>query len=125
MDLVILEEQERALAALDHQTFEVEPSQFAVRVYGKHRDDYIAGATIRRYGDRGWMSQIIGPKFYEALRDNVPELMRLCQVKTLEGYMTRAHARLLRMMLRGRANVEISHEGECAGRVMPWVIVSL
>lgn len=125
MDLVILEEQERALAALE-LPFEVEPTQFAVRIYGEHRDDYIAGCTVRRYGDRGWMSQIIGPKFWTAMRVHFPDVMRACRVRTMEGYMTKAHARLVRMALRGsELKFDIGHEGECAGRTMPWVIVSL
>lgn len=104
--------------------FEVAPTQYALRVYGDHADDYIAGATIRTYGDRGWMSQIIGARFYEALRDHFLEILAAANCKTLEGYMTDAHARLLRRLCKGRASFGITHRGMCAGREMPWVVLS-
>jgi hypothetical protein len=105
--------------------FEIEANQFVIRVYDDaHPDNYIASALIRVYGDRGWMSSITGPRFYEALRDRVPEICAGVGTKTLEGYVTPAHARLMRMMFKGRAGFEIAHKGQCAGREMVWVVIS-
>lgn len=105
--------------------YEVEVNQFVIRVYDEtHKDNYIASALVRKYGDRGWMSSIVGEKFYEALKNHLPEVLEQCQVRTLEGYMTAAHARLLRMALREHGRVTISHWGECAGRSMPWVVLT-
>lgn len=106
--------------------YEVEPTQFVVRVYDeRHPDNYIAHALIRTYGDRGLMSSIVGARFYEALAANVPDLMRQAGVRTLEGYMTDAHARLLRVALRRTSDVAIACRGICAGRDMPWVVVTV
>jgi len=105
--------------------FEIEPNQYVIRVYDdEHPDNYVASALIRVYGDRGWMSSIIGPRFYELLRDHLNEILDQVGVRTLEGYVTESHARLMRMMCRGHAEFSISHRGMCAGRRMPWVIFS-
>lgn len=106
--------------------FEIGPNQYALRVYDVdgHPDDYVAGATIRTYGDRGWMSQIVGRGFYDALREHFEEILDQCQCATLEGYMTDAHARLLKRLCRNRAAFGITHRGQCAGREMPWVVLS-
>lgn len=104
--------------------FEIEPNQFVIRVYDDHADNYVASALIRVYGDRGWMSSITGAKFYEALREHSSEIMDKVGANTLEGYMTKEHARLLRMMCRGHAAFHIAHHGKCAGRDMPWVVLS-
>jgi hypothetical protein len=104
--------------------FEISATQYALRVYYSHADNYVASATIRTYGDVGWMSQITGIKFYEALREHFHEILAAAHCRTLEGYMTDAHARLLKRMCRGRAAFGITHRGQCAGREMPWVIIS-
>jgi len=104
---------------------EIDPNQYVVRIYSpEHKDNYIASALVRTYGDRGFMSNIIGAKFYEALHDHLEMILDRCGVATLEGYMTDAHARLLRMQARGRASFSIQQRGKCAGRDMPWVILS-
>jgi hypothetical protein len=105
--------------------FEIESNQYTIRIYApEHKDNYIASALIRTYGDRGFMSNIIGAGFYEVLHDHLEEILTKCNVATLEGYMTDAHARLLRMQARGRASFSIQQRGMCAGREMPWVILS-
>jgi hypothetical protein len=43
---------------------------------------------------------------------------------TLEGYMSKAHARAVRMSCKAWAKFEITHYGDCAGRQMPWVVIS-
>lgn len=106
--------------------YEVEANQFVVRIYDDHADNYVASALIRTYGNRGFMSSITGERFYEGLVSHVGDLMHHCKVSTLEGYMTKAHARLLRMELRraGTGDVTIEGDGMCAGRTMPWVVVT-
>lgn len=108
--------------------FEASPNQYAVRVYDDegHPDNYIASAIVRTYGDRGWMSNITGAGFYQALQEHLAPLMDQLNVKTLEGYMTPAHARLVKIVLAktGAGTLHISHYGEMAGRRMPWVIIS-
>ena len=106
--------------------FEIEPNQFVIRVYDDaHPDNYVASALIRVYGDRGWMSSITGAHFYEVLRDHLPEILDKVGTKTLEGYVTPAHARLMRMAARGGRGVfSVVSEGMCAGRKMVWVVLS-
>jgi hypothetical protein len=105
--------------------FEIEPNQYVIRVYDdEHPDNYVASALIRVYGDRGWMSSIIGPHFYELLRDHLNEILDKVGVRTLEGYVTESHARLMRMMCRGHATFQVAGEGRNAGRQMVWVIFS-
>ena len=116
----------RPLGEESEVRWEVEPIHYVVRLYHpSHPDNYIANAHVRIYGDRGWMSNIIGASFYDVLADNVPALLKACGgIRTLEGFMTKVHARALRMRLRGKAKVEVTHTGMCAGREMPWVVVS-
>jgi hypothetical protein len=104
--------------------FEIEPNQYVVRVYGDDKDNYIASAQIRKYGDRGWMSSIVGKEFFFVLRDHFNEILEQVGVETLEGYVMDSMARLMRLSCRGRAKFEITHYGMCAGRRMPWVVFS-
>lgn len=106
---------------------EYEANQFVVRVYDSHPDNYSSSATIRKYGDVGWMSQIIGKGFYEAAREPgvLKKLMDDVGVKTLEGYLTDVHARAMRMALKRIAEVSIRHRGICGGREMSWVVVKI
>lgn len=105
--------------------YEVEPTQFVVRVYDESSpDNYIASATVRVYGDRGWMSQISSPKLFEALPKYFDDLCNKLNIVTLEGYMSKAMARAVRMKAHSWATYEVTHFGNCAGREMPWVILS-
>jgi len=105
--------------------YEVEPTQYALRVYEDDAtEDYCAVATIRVYGDRGWMSSISSPKLYRALPEHFAGLMDKLGLLTLEGYMSKAHARAVRMSCKTWAKFEITHYGDCAGRQMPWVVIS-
>lgn len=110
--------------------FEVSANEYVVRIYDEEahsNDNYISSAMIRCYGDRGWMSCITGAGFYTCIKakKNLEHLMKHCGVVTLEGYVTDAHARIMRAELRHVATVDISHRGKCAGRDMPWVIVRI
>lgn len=102
--------------------YELEPMQFALRIYDQHEDNYVAVATIRTYGDRAWISGISSPRLFDMF-DKLPELMARLQVKSLEGYMTDTMARAMRIASHGRARVDTREEGECSGRTMTWIRV--
>lgn len=104
--------------------YELEPTQFVLRVYDDDGDSYVASATIRIYGDRAWMSQISSPRLYQAMPEYFEDLLDRLNVVSLEGYMSKTHARAVRLASRGWAKFEITHMGKCAGREMPWVRIS-
>jgi hypothetical protein len=111
--------------------YEVEPITWALRVYDETRtntDDYIASALIRRYGDRGWMSSISSPRLFDALA--IPgafdEFLDKLGIVCLEGYMSEVMARALRMQASKHpwCDYYVARRGLCAGRTMPWVVLS-
>ena len=103
--------------------YELEPIDFALRVYGEHEENYVATALVRIYGDRAWVSSISSPKLFDIVTNGkLGDLLQGLGVKTLEGYMSKAMARALRMKSRGLAGFEITHYGECSGRQMPWIV---
>lgn len=104
--------------------YEVEPTAYVLRVYDEDATNYVASATIRVYGDRGWVSSISSPQLFKALKEHFVEFMEQLDLATLEGYMSDAMATALQMKARGWAKFEISHYGICAGRRMPWVVLS-
>lgn len=103
--------------------YELEPNQFVLRVYDGSDENYIASATVRTYGDRGFVSQISSPRLFEAMPAYFEQFMDRLGVKTLEGYMSKAMARAVRIASRKWAQFSITHEGDCAGRTMPWVVL--
>lgn len=103
--------------------YEVEPTAYALRVYEDDGDNYVACAQIRTYGDRGWVSSISSPKLFLILGEQCDALMDDLAAVTLEGYMSRAMARAVRVAARGKADVSVSHSGSCAGRQMDWVVL--
>jgi hypothetical protein len=107
--------------------YEVEPITWALRVYDEARtnpDDYIASALVRKYGDRGWVSSISSPRLFDGIRDHFDALLDQLGVVCLEGYMSEAMARALRIKAHGWAEFYVSRRGICAGRTMPWVVLS-
>ena len=105
--------------------FTVTPQEYVIRVYGDHDIDYVAHALVRTYGDRGFMSSIIGNDFYKVIREDLPSLMQQCEVRTLEGYMTQKYIDALTYMLKEVANTKVLFHGMCNGIEMPWVEVTL
>lgn len=104
---------------------EVEPITYAVRVYDDDRpDDYVATCLIRKYGDRGWMSQISSPRLFEALAEHFNKALDSIGVVCFEGYMSEPMARAVRIKSHGWAEYNIERRGICAGRPMPWVVLS-
>lgn len=109
--------------------YEVEPITWALRVYDEARanpDDYIASALVRKYGDRGWVSSISSPRLFDAIGDHFNALLEQIGVVCLEGYMSEVMARALRIQASKHAWCEfyIARRGICAGRTMPWVVLS-
>lgn len=105
--------------------FEVLPRQFSVMVYGSHPTDYVASCQVAVSGDRGMMHSISGAGWFKHWEQpgEVDRLLTALGVRTLEGYATAAHARLMARALRHVAKVSISTPGNMAGRSMLWVIV--
>lgn len=104
---------------------EVEPITYAVRVYDDDRpDDYVATCLIRKYVDRGWMSQISSPRLFEAMPEHFERVLDEIGVVCFEGYMSEPMARAVRMASHGWAEYYIARRGICAGRTMPWVVLS-
>jgi hypothetical protein len=106
--------------------YEVEPITWALRVYDDQRtndDDYIASALVRKYGDRGWVSSISSPRLFDGIKDHFASLLDELGVVCLEGYMSEAMARALRMRAHEWADYYIARRGLCAGRTMPWVVL--
>lgn len=104
--------------------FELEPIAYALRVYDQHPENYVATALVRVYGDRAWVSSISSPRLFEALPEHFNALLAQLGAVTLEGYMSKAMARAVRIASRGWARYEETHVGQCAGRSMPWVVLS-
>jgi len=105
--------------------YELEPIEYALRVYDEHADNYVAVALVRRHGDRAWVSSISSPKlFWIVTHGQLESLLEELGVVTLEGYMSKAMARAVRMASHGFAKFEITHYGSEAGREMPWIVIS-
>ena len=103
--------------------YELEPIEYALRVYDAHEDNYVAVALVRRYGDRAWVSSISSPRLFTAMPEYFDAFMDELGAVTLEGYMSKAMARAVRIMSRGWATFNITHYGKEAGREMPWVVI--
>ncbi len=104
--------------------YELEPNQYVLRVYDDHAENYVASALIRVYGDRAWVSSISSPRLFEAMPQYFNEFLDRLNVICLEGPMSRAMARAVRMASREWANFEITRQAKCAGRMMPWVVLT-
>lgn len=108
---------------------EIIPRQASVAIFDRsaaNQINYTASCNVFLYGDVGCMYTINGSQFYAALAEpgQLAALMASLGVKTLEGYVTPAHARLMRAALRRVAHVVIRSEGEMAGHNMVWVVVT-
>lgn len=107
--------------------FEVIPRQVSVVVFDEQDTlNYCASCNVFIYGDRGFMYTINGEQFYAAfaLEGRAIDLLKKLNVRSLEGYVTKAHARLMRMALRKDMNVEITGAGEMMDHSMVWVSVT-
>jgi hypothetical protein len=105
--------------------YEVEAHSFTLRLYESGaKDNYCASAQIRRYGDRGQMFSISSPRLFDAMAEHFDQLMLELGLTTLEGYMSKAMARAVRIKSRGWASYNVTHIGRCNGREMPWVVIS-
>lgn len=105
--------------------FEVFPRQYSVMVFGEHPENYESSCQVTIQGDRGMMHSISGAKWFKHWEKpgEVDRLLDAMGVKSLEGYATLAHARLMQRALRHVANVSICTPGNMAGRAMVWVMV--
>lgn len=83
--------------------------------------NYIASCQVFIYGDVGLMYSINGSSFYDYWKDNFSKLLKELNVTSFQGYVTKAHARLMKIALRSVATVEVLWEGEMKGEGMVWV----
>ena len=111
--------------------YEVEPITWALRVYDEpglraHEEDYVASALIRKYGDRGWVSSISSPRLFSVFTDHFEEILDAVGVTCFEGYMSEPMARALRIQASKHpwCDFYVARRGLCAGRTMPWVVLS-
>lgn len=77
---------------------EIDARVQTIRLYGHNPNNPDAVAQISQYGDVGWLWSIRGERFWERA-DIISEKARGLDLKTLEGYVTPGHARLIRMVL--------------------------
>lgn len=93
----------------------VTPRQYSVMIYDRPGSlAYSSSANVFVYGDRGYMYTINGNGFYTCLADKVmmEELFSTLHVKSLEGWVSLPHARLLRVLLRNICDVRVLEDGD-------------
>ena len=108
--------------------FEIAPRQVSVMLYDEDPVNYAASCQVFIYGDRGFMYSITGNRGFYRLWQNpvaTKDLFKQLNVRTLEGYVSIAHARLMRAILKNFCLVRFVHEGIMADRPLFWVEVSL
>ena len=107
---------------LTEPRIELFPRLASAAVYLSDPDDYDASAQIALYADRAWVLAIAGSGFYLAFPALLARL-RAEGVRVVEGYVRRAHYRLLpRQVQRAGVRCELSAEpGRAFGRPMVWV----
>ena len=107
-------------------TFEISPMVYAVRLYDSNNStDYTSSFQCFKYGDVGMAYAITGAGFYRLLPSMLPKILLSLQVSSLQGYVTKAHHRVMASRLKHIADVSILWTGVCANREMVWVRVSL
>jgi hypothetical protein len=101
---------------------ELFPRLVTAAVYLSDPDDYDASAQIALYADRAWIFAIAGAGFYLAFPELLARL-RAEGVRVVEGYVRRAHYRLLAREARkaGLACTLAAEPGRAFGRDMVWV----
>lgn len=104
--------------------FKVIPRQDTVLVFDDGDPlNYVASCQVWKYGDKGIMHTINGNRFYELMAELGGDVLERLGVETLEGYVTPAHARLMRIALKRVATVSVAHRGRMAGHDMVWVVI--
>ncbi len=101
-------------------TITVIQRQFSVVVHEDHAKNYSCGVTLFAYGDRAFMWNIFGAGFYKHL----PGIWKAIigqGVTHCEGYVTAAHARLMRRTFKDVAHFQVHNTGQIAGRTLVWV----
>lgn len=86
-------------------------------VGGHDPDDpaFEVSGQITIVGDKGYFDSVHGKGFYELMRQSGREIMQTLGIKTLEGDVLPAHARLMRAALAGVGEVRATDRAEIAG----------
>lgn len=84
------------------------------------------GAQVFLYGDRGFMFGIFGKGFFKAFPDQCFSFMKEYNLSSLEGYMSPANARSVRMAFRTKPDftVQLSEPRYVDGHKVIWVSVN-
>lgn len=85
--------------------------------------NYVASCQIFIYGNRGFIYNVQGARFYKHVAEAWPKILSDLQVDSIEGYVLASHARLIRVALRKVATISIKQAGEMAGHVMFWIVI--
>lgn len=105
--------------------YEIDPHGYALRVYSDRSDiDYIASCVVQTCGSDAWVTNVSSPLVFDAVLDNLEDIMVTLGVERLLGTMNPAMARALRMKVRGRAKFTQEAPQLYAGRMLPWVSIS-
>jgi len=77
--------------------------------YSDDSEHYTSGsAQVFLYGDRGYMYAIHGPGFFKSFVPECREFMDQYGLRSLEGYMSPANARSVRMAFRTKKDFTVS-----------------
>ena len=102
--------------------YEISTRVIQVRIYDRpDTDQYSACFQVYLDGDKAFIHSLIGRAFYTNIADMIKPMMKQVGVKTLEGYMTRPHAEVMKKVLEKIVDVEIVGPGRTAERDMVWV----
>lgn len=103
---------------------EASPRHYSLRIYAEHPTDYVASCQVLRYGDRAIMYSIIGSGFYAAA-GLILEWAADQGFRMLEGYVSPAHARLLRRIAAQTFGwtLHVQGSGRFDGHELTWVIL--
>lgn len=107
---------------------EISPRQYSIRIYHKDEPEKydIASCQVFVYGDKGFIYSLHGPGFYQAFPQVIEEIQKL-GIKSLEGYVSKSHARLLRMqqglLAQYGCELILGEEGILDGHPLVWITV--
>lgn len=103
--------------------YELEPTDWTMRVYAGDAHAYRASVQFHICGDRAWASSMSSPKLLEVIRDNFEQIAETLRVESVECYMMPAMVDILRAACAGVLDVSISHSSVAHERHMQWAVI--
>lgn len=100
--------------------------ELSIRIYidvGERKsDNYSASCSLFLYGNRAYMYNIIGDGFYLGVSKIIQKLKEEFHIKSIEGYVVKAHARLLRIISNKlKLKLDVLETEEAFERELVWV----